>query len=161
MSLNEGQKKQVADWIQQGLKLADIQKKLAAELGVTMTYMEVRFLMDDLKLMPKDVLPPAKPKEIAPTPPAETPVDQPIGTSAEGELAPGGAQVSLTVDKLAHPGALVSGQVTFSDGKTAKWYLDQAGRLGLAAQEKGYRPSEEDLAEFQVLLQHELQKFGY
>ena len=56
---------------------------------------------------------------------------------------------------------MVSGTVTFSDGKTAVWYLDQQGRLGVTPGEQGYRPPEGDVEEFQVLLDRELQKLGY
>jgi hypothetical protein len=48
----------------------------------------------------------------------------------------------------------------FTDGKSAQWYLDQTGRLGLVAKEQGYRPSQEDLAAFQTQLQEELAKLG-
>ena len=41
-------------WIAEGLKLAEIQNRIASELGVQMTYMDVRLLVDDLKLVPKD-----------------------------------------------------------------------------------------------------------
>ena len=59
------------------------------------------------------------------------------------------------------PGAMVSGHVTFSDGKTADWYIDQTGRFGLVPPEPGYRPSQADLAEFQAILDRELAKIGY
>ena len=68
--------------------------------------------------------------------------------------------VSLTVDQLARPGALVSGKVTFSDGKKAEWHLDQFGRLGFVPAQQGYRPSPQDLQEFQLSLQDELQRLG-
>ncbi|HTA31393.1 MAG TPA: hypothetical protein VK731_12955, partial [Candidatus Cybelea sp.] len=69
-------------------------------------------------------------------------------------------KVNVTVDQLARPGALVSGKVKFSDGKTAEWILDQAGRLGLVPAEKGYKPPAADVQEFQMALQQELQKLG-
>ena len=65
MNLSDSHKQQVSAWLEQGLKVADVQKKMAAELGVTMTYMEVRFLLDDLRLNPKD---PEPPKQPAPSP---------------------------------------------------------------------------------------------
>jgi len=72
MSLDDTQRKKVAAWIADGMKLSEIQNRLASELDVRMTYMDVRLLVDDLKLMPKDIDPP---KPIVPvTPPAETPV---------------------------------------------------------------------------------------
>ena len=78
MNLDESQKKTVSAWITDGLKLADIQKRLGTELGVNLTYMEVRMLVDDLKLMPKD---PVLPKVETPVPPPEAPsvAEKPIG----------------------------------------------------------------------------------
>ena len=55
MDLDESQRKKVAEWVAEGLKLSEIQNRLQSELGVRMTYMEVRLLVDDLKLTPKDV----------------------------------------------------------------------------------------------------------
>src|ERR1039457_5743708 len=62
MKLDEAQRQKVVEWIGQGLKLADIQNRLISELHVTMTYMEVRMLVDDLMLTPKDPEP-IKPSE--------------------------------------------------------------------------------------------------
>jgi hypothetical protein len=64
------------------------------------------------------------------------------------------------VDKVTRAGALVSGNVTFSDGQKAGWYLDQMGRLGMAPTEKGYRPSPADVEEFQLALEKELARLG-
>ena len=65
------------------------------------------------------------------------------------------------MDSVVRPGAMISGNVTFSDGKSAGWYLDQMGRLGMAPMEKGYRPSPADVEEFQLALQDELAKKGF
>jgi hypothetical protein len=146
MQLDDTQRQQVADWINEGLKLAEIQKRLETELGLRMTYLEVRLLVDDLKLKPKDPPPPTKP---APKP-----------EDALSPPPPAPGKVNVTVDQLARPGALVSGKVKFSDGKTAEWVLDQAGRLGLVPAEKGYKPPAADVQEFQMALQQELQKLG-
>jgi hypothetical protein len=145
MNLDDTQRRKVADWINEGLKLAEIQKRLESEFGMTMTYLDVRLLVDDLKLKPKD--PPPPPKPAAPLQPAAPPP-----TPASG--------VSVTVDQLTRPGSLVSGKVKFSDGKTAEWLLDQAGRLAVVPAQKGYKPSAEDVQDFQVALQQELQKLG-
>jgi|SRR5579872_5705609 len=154
MNLDEQQRKKVAEWIEQGLKLFDIQKKLESEFGLRLTYLEARMLVDDLNLKPKDPPPPAPPPASAmPTREPEPAAGAPFGQ-------PAGGKVSVTVDQLARPGALVSGKVKFSDGKTAEWFLDQAGRLGLAPTEKGYKPSAADLQSFQMALQGELEKLG-
>ena len=49
MNLDDAQRKKVAEWIAQGLKLSEIQNHLAAELGVRMTYMDVLMLVDDFE----------------------------------------------------------------------------------------------------------------
>jgi len=171
MTLDETQKKKVAGWIEEGLKLSEIQKRLDAELGVRMTYIEVRLLVDDLKLMPKDPAP-VNPVELG-NPPARTdapdedetliPDEEDAGAAplAEGEGPAGTGRVTVAVDKIARPGALVSGGVTFSDGNSAVWYLDQFGRLGLAPKQQGYKPSAADLQTFQVELQNRMAKMGF
>lgn len=161
MTLDETQRKKVAGWIADGMKLSEIQTRLASELGVRMTYMDVRFLVDDLKLTPKDVEPP---KPIAPVAaPAGGPAQKPAnGLKLEETPAPEGSVsgVSVVVDQLTRSGAVVSGKVTFSDGKKADWYIDQTGRLGLAPQEAGYRPPQSDVQQFQIALEAELSKMG-
>jgi len=161
MKLDDAQKRQVAQWVEQGAKIADIQTRIALEFKLTMTYMDVRFLVDDLKLVPKDPEP-AKVPELVP-PPAAPPTMK-VAPVPELEPMPAptvGGNVSVTIDQIARPGALVSGKVTFSDGQSAEWSLDQMGRLGLAAQQKGYRPSQADVQAFQQSLQNELAKMGF
>lgn len=161
MTLDDNQRKKVAQWIADGMKLSEIQNRLASDLGVRMTYMDVRLLVDDLKLVPKDVEPPATPVVPGPaTPPAAAPASIPETPAAPG--APGAAgKVSVSVDQLTRPGAVVSGKVTFTDGNTAEWYIDQTGRLGLAPQQAGYRPPAADLQQFQAALEMELSKLGF
>lgn len=163
MNLTEAQRAAVSQWIEQGLKLSEIQKKLGTEFGLSLTYMDVRFLIDDLKLKVKDAEPPKPTPTVgapAQTPAGSTATAPPLDPLAKDEALPG-SRVSVSVDQLARAGALVSGKVTFSDGKSAEWYLDQQGRLGLAAAEKGYRPPEQDLMDFQTELQNQLAKLGY
>jgi hypothetical protein len=62
------------------------------------------------------------------------------------------AELSVTVDPLAPPGAIACGSVVFSDGTAGKWVLDQMGRLGLSGLPEGYRPPPEDGAQFQAKL---------
>src|SRR6185295_14813137 len=64
MKIDDAQKQQISAWIAEGAKLSDIQKRIGSELGLTMTYMEVRLLVDDLKLVPND---PVRPKDEKPS----------------------------------------------------------------------------------------------
>jgi hypothetical protein len=162
MNLDNAQKQRVTAWIAEGLKLSDIQKRLMTDLGLNLTYMEVRFLVDDLQLTPKDVDRPKPPDAAARAvnagkAAAPAPQKSPL---ASGTPTPG-ASVSVQVDQLTRPGALASGNVTFSDGQSALWYLDQMGRLGLVPKQQGYKPSPADLQSFQSTLENELSKSGY
>lgn len=155
MNLTEDQRQRVTAWILQGAKLSEIQNRLLSEFSIKLTYMEVRFLVDDLKLTPRDPEPPKVPEP----PTAEPKV---IGKEkAAPTSAPGIGKVSIGVDQIARPGAVVSGKVTFSDGQQADWYLDQTGRLGVVPAVQGYKPSATDVQQFQTALQEELQRAGF
>ena len=158
--LTDLQKKQVAAWVGEGLSLAQIQTRIGEEFGVSMTYMDVRFLVDDLDLELRDPVEekPAVPAEKAPdaaSSPADVPADAP---EAEPAPAPAGG-VSLSVDAVQAPGVLASGDVTFSDGVSGKWFCDSRG-LGLEGFPAGYRPPQTDVPEFQKKLALELRKLG-
>ena len=165
MNLDDSQRQTVGKWVEEGLKLSEIQSKLASEFGIRVTYMELRFLLDDLKLKPKDKEPPAAPTLASKPPAPGGPAAKQPQPTAEDELeeepAGAGGGVSVNVDQVTRPGALVSGKVTFSDGQTADWYLDQMGRLGVVAKQQGYKPSQADLMAFQAELQNELARQGY
>lgn len=160
MNLDETQRQTVTKWISEGAKLSEIQNRLLSEFKLKFTYMEVRFLVDDLKLTPKD---PEPPKVVVP--PVAAPAANPAKLSVEKNPAPEGtlsaSAVSVSVDQIAKPGAIVSGKVTFSDGQIADWYLDQTGRLGVVPKQAGYKPSAADVQEFQIALQQEVAKLGY
>lgn len=148
MNLDEAQRKKVSGWIAEGLKLSDIQKRLENEFGLRLTYLEMRLLMNDLQLAPKD--------EERKTAPA-TGTIAPEATPS----APAAGKVSVSLDNVTRAGALVSGKVTFTDGQSAEWFLDQLGRLAFVPKQQGYRPPADDLETFQAELQAQLQKLGY
>jgi len=154
MNLSDEQRQHVTAWIQAGAKLSEVQTRINKEFGLKLTYMETRFLVDDLKLTPKDPEPPKTEKAPALEPQKPPEEKKPLSDAA----APGG--VSVNVDQIARPGAIVSGKVTFSDGQKAEWYLDQMGRLGVIPGQQGYKPSAADVQEFQMALQEQLQRMG-
>lgn len=148
MDLTDSQKAAVAAWVQEGKSLADVQNQLREEFGISLTYMDVRFLVDDLDITVEE---PEEP-EAEDSEAAEAPVEEP-------ELAGG---VHVEVNPVTPPGALVAGTVRFSDGKSLGWQLSAAGQLGLVpGDDPDYRPSPEDVQEFQTQLQEVLQKQGY
>ena len=161
MTLTDLQKETARRWIADGMKLSDFQKRLESEFGLKFTYMEVRMLVDDLKVLPKDPEPPKQPEPVAAAVAAAVPSGQPADAGLLDPAAPiGGKGVQVTVDTVMRPGAMVSGRVVFSDGQGGAWYVDNYGRPGLVPDTKGYRPIAADLQEFQVALEKELVKLG-
>jgi len=139
--LTPEQKDSLKAWAAEGATMSDIQRRLKEEFGHTLTYMDTRFLILDLgiELIEEEKV---VPKE------EEKPAPVPTGF------------VTTTMDTLTLPGALVSGKTTFSDGETAVWMLDQTGRPGLDPDTPGYRPTPEDIKEFQKQLRDLIQKSG-
>lgn len=167
MQLTDAQKQQVSEWIAAGAKLSEIQNRLEQEFEIRMTYMDLRFLVDDLQLTLQD--PPEAEKAAAEVPqPDSGPEAMPLeGAEGGADLGqdsaepPMSGKVNVSVDMLARPGSIVSGKVTFSDGQSAEWYLDQLGRLGMVPAQQGYRPPEADVTEFQLALEKELMQRGF
>lgn len=166
-TLSESQKQAVRAWLHQGLSLPEIQKRLTTELGVHLTYMELKLAVSELDVLPKDrepaVVPELPKTPVAPNANARAAAPK-NATSPSGPAPaappPAPGKVSVTVDQLTRPGALASGQVQFSDGKKAAWYLDEMGRLGMVPPEPGYRPPAADIPAFQAALDRELSRMG-
>lgn len=210
MTLTPEQQQAVATWVAAGDNLSAIQKKLSEQFQVSLTYRDVRFLLDDLNLTLKDAAPkvdtsdvtkaaPASSAGGAAPPPRHSPAekkgffdkakeklglakDDTAGRDASpesselpeedyaddeafaDELPAGGpSSVSVAVDKVTLiPGAVASGSVTFSDGVTGKWIIDQYGRPGFTEiSQPGYRPKPADAQAFMQELSRALQQRGY
>lgn len=164
MSLTEQQKKTVADWAKEGCSLSEIQRRLAKEFNLSMTYMDVRLLVIELGASIKEQPKAAVPADLKAAPQrGQPPTDEEAGIADEFEPEPAGiGGVSVEVDRVVRAGAVVSGTVVFSDGVKATWALDQMGRLALSAgNRKDYRPTQEDAQAFQQAVVRELRKHGY
>lgn len=160
MELSELQKEAVHQWVDKGASLSDVQKRLADEFQISMTYMDVRFLVIDLGADLQDRPERAAPVADVSAAPAASPADAPAsGTVPDATPATGG--VSVDVDMVTKPGTVVSGTVVFTDGESATWSLDRFGRLALAVSTEGYRPPEQDLDFFQQELKAALEKRGF
>jgi len=153
MELTDSQKSAVTGWVQEGRSIAEVQRQLLDEFKISMTYMDVRFLVDDLDIA-----------MVEPEPEEDAPADE-AQPAADAELVDdGGASgVSVEVDAVMRPGSLVSGTAKFSDGKSLGWQLSASGQLGLIPDESDpeYRPADKDLQEFQTQLQEVLQQKGF
>jgi len=153
-SLTDDQVSRLREWAEAGDGVPEIQKKLREEFDLRVTYLETRFLLEDLKieLKPTPEPEPAKPEETG----AEE-ADEESDASADGA----GGGVALTVDSVLRPGAIISGKADFGAGQVATWWLDQMGRLGLDAPDPAFRPSEEQAIAFQNELRKVLRKSGF
>ncbi len=192
MTLTPEQKQAVSQWVAAGDNLSAVQKKLSEQFKLSLTYRDVRFLVDDLNLELKDAAPKvdtsdvtkaaaARPAAQGATPEkkgfldkakeklglgkseADAEIEDEIVDEEFDDLPAAAGGVSVAVDKVTLlPGALASGTVTFSDGVTAKWIVDQYGRPGLTEVSKpGYRPSAADGQAFMQELSAALQKRGF
>lgn len=150
--LSPDQQATVQQWATEGATLNDIQERLKTQFGLNFTYLDLRLLLVDLQVRLKDKPRPAEPI-VAATPPAPE--------TAAQEAAPAGQGVSVRVDEIAIPGSLISGKVTFSDGKTASWFIDQMGRPGMRSPEPGYQPPAGDMPKFQNELDRVLMEAGF
>jgi hypothetical protein len=154
---DDEQKREIARWVADGMGLSDIQKKINDDFAVVMTYMDVRFLVDDLNLTLIDE------EEAVPAEDAAD-ADGLADPAPEGPQDPpsaGGGGVQVELDTVNPPGSMASGSVVFSDGERKSWTVDQFGRLGLSGGSEDYKPSEEDVAEFQKALDSALRGKGF
>jgi hypothetical protein len=111
------------------------------DFGLSVTYMDTRFAVLDLGI------------ELA-----EEKKEEPAPEISETPIPTG--EVTVTMDSIAAPGALVSGKAVFSDGESAIWMLDQAGRPSLDPNTPGYSPNETDILEFQKQLRALIESTG-
>ena len=171
----------MASWVAAGDNLSADPEKAGEQFKLSLTYMDVRFLVDDLNLAQgpgaQGRAPtwqagraagagkegPAREGQGKARPgqgDAEEPPEEP-GRGAEDlrRAAPGRSPFG----RQGHPdsGAIASGTVTFSDGVTGKWIVDNYGRPGLTEISKpGYRPNPADAQAFMQELNLAMQKRG-
>jgi hypothetical protein len=170
MQLTDDQKQAVRQWVKEGAGLSEIQRRLTQEFSISLTYLDVRFLVIELGVSVQEKQASSASTKLGPDKADLEPgaddaelVDEDENPAAEDESwpAPGaGGAVSVDVDRIMKPGSLVSGTVTFSDGVKASWGLDQFGRLAIDAG-KQYRPSQQDVQSFQIELRKVLEKRGF
>jgi len=162
-SLSPEQISQIQAWADDGDGFPEIQKKLRDEFEVRITYLETRFLLEDLKieLKPAPALEPEP--ELEPDPevvPGETGVSDEEIAGEDHSAEDGNVTAKVSIDALLRPGAIISGKVDFGGGHVASWWLDQMGRLGMDPIADGFRPSEAQVLAFQEELRAVVQKSG-
>lgn len=159
MNLTDQQKETVKKWVAEGKGVSEIQRLLSSEFGIDMMYIDVRFLIDDIGAqIPSSGENAADSAQEASPVEAEGPQSGSAGENEAQAENPGESSggVRVTVSPIQRPGAVMSGDVVFSDGGMAEWVLDNSGRLGLNPSTPGYTPPQSDLPEFQQKLREAL-----
>jgi hypothetical protein len=161
MELTDAQKAAITQWIQEGRSLADVQRSLREDFEISITYMDVRFLVDDLDIAVFEEEPEAPALSEAPeVESGEDTTNEPTEAELVDDVSNGA--VTVDVDAIPRPGSLVNGTVVFSDGVSLGWQLSAAGQLGLIpGDDPEYRPSPEDVQSFQSQLEEVLRKKGF
>ena len=132
-------KAKIAELLDKGESLAEIQKILDREYDEKMTFLDLRLIASEIESVDwtkgeEEDEPPADEKQDKKEEPS-------TGTVVE-------------VSRVARPGVMMSGSVKFASGATADWVLDQMGRLGL--ENSVGEPTEDDIQEFQMELQRKV-----
>ncbi|OIO58989.1 MAG: hypothetical protein COZ46_04015 [Verrucomicrobia bacterium CG_4_10_14_3_um_filter_43_23] len=159
MNLTKKQKQQIVEWVKEGNDVSSIQNLIHKNWEISLTHMDVRFIIDDLDLNLEDHAHKSVRAEDVEDHSGHTPIPFP-GVSKEESMDVSGG-VEITVDDVQRPGTILSGAVTFTDGNTCTWQLDELGRLGLIPPYTGYEPHQSDINHFQQLIQAELEKMGF
>jgi hypothetical protein len=149
---NEERKQVVGQLLAKGHTLSQIQDHFHKEKNDPITYMELRLLLSEMpdaklpeKELPKTLLPSAVPTAAS--------------TGAEKE-PPTSAKLSISVDQVPAPGAMLSGYARFASGAKAHWLLDEMGRLGVDPELGSGKPTPQDMQEFTTELRRMLQQTG-
>ncbi len=107
MTLSPEQKQAVSSWVAAGDNLSAVQKKLAEQFKLSLTYRDVRFLVDDLNLALKDPAPKVDASDVSKTPP-------PVG-GGPAAAGPPRAEKKGLIDKLKEKVGLAPGAVEEDD----------------------------------------------
>ncbi len=152
----------IAQELEKGTSLSDIQNLVNEKFNQRMTYMDIRIMASSLDVDWRSLDPNAKKADDTKDSDAATDGNEETDTANDAELpqAEPNAENSGTVvevNPLARPGMMFSGSVKFASGSTAEWYVDSMGRLGLENL-VGEKPTREDVEEFQKELDKVIRK---
>ncbi len=136
-------KKFMAEQLEAGNTLSDVQQMVNEKFKTRFSYMEIRIMAAELENIDWTKNDPV---------PVEKPAEKDADAAAPGASA-GGTVVE--VSKLVRPGAAMSGTVKFASGASATWLLDRSGGLGF--DDVNGEPTEEDTKLFLEELRRVLQ----
>ena len=142
----------VAELLNEGLSLSDIQKKLQDDKDVKMTFLDLRILASELEKVDWS----KQKSDIAASEAAKKAEEDKKKDDKKDKTEAG--KTVIEISRLKRPGSIANGSVKFISGAKAEWILDQTGRLALDKQSG--EPTEEDIQDFQTELQSVLSNGG-
>lgn len=164
-NLTPEQKQLITQWVEDGLDLNAIQKRLNEECALQLTFMDTRFLLLDLGLEIKTAPQKESPAPVSPAmagavPPAASipplPAQQSPLTGApltDNDLPHG--NLDLALDEVTPPGMVVSGKVKFPSGAYGQWFVDSQYRVGIDPSPASPEPTEKDM----MIFEREIERF--
>lgn len=150
------QKQLIFAWVEEGLDLNAIQKRLNDECDLRLTFMDTRFLILDLGLEIKS--PEKKPTPAATDTAAMAATTSPAAatlanTELEDTLPNGNLELSL--DDVIPEGMAVTGKVKFPSGAHGSWFMDNQYRIGIDPAPASPEPTEKDM----TIFEREIERF--
>jgi hypothetical protein len=146
----------IAQELEKGSSLSDIQNMVNEKFSMKMTYMDIRIMASTLDVDWRSLDPNAKtetPEEAA----DENSAGEDVLPEAAAENTVADSDTVVDVNPIARPGMMFSGSVKFASGSTADWYVDNMGRLGVENL-VGDKPDQNDVEKFQIELDKVLRK---
>lgn len=150
----------IAQELEKGTSLSDIQNEVNEKFNQRMTYMDIRILASSLDVDWRSLDPnAAKTEENVADKTGESDVtaEDPSTADAGENPEPTDGATVVDVSPIARPGMMFSGSVKFASGSTADWYVDNMGRLGLENL-VGDKPTQSDIEQFQIELDKAVRK---
>jgi len=152
-------KKYIAELLNKGVSLSDIQKQLHSEKGVTMTFLDLRLMVSEIENIDWSKQQTEEKSEELKKDDTQNGAlmdeeDELMDDNDEDGV--GSSTTVVEISKLTRPGTIANGSVKFASGVKANWMIDQLGRLGL--DKTTGEPTPQDIKEFQTELQKVLSR---
>jgi len=145
----------IAEKLNEGYSLGEVQKYLAEEYDLNLTYLDLRLIAAELDVDWKQ----QQDEQTVTENSSGSILDETQQTepgAEEGAQETGGSGTQVSVDKVTRPDAVMSGTVTFASGAQAKWFIDHSHQLSLSPEADSEKPTQDDIVEFQQELQRVL-----
>lgn len=144
-------KKYVAELLNEGVSLSEIQKRLQSEKNIKITFLDLRLMVSEIGNIDWSKQQSEKEPEAEKIKPEKEALTDEKSKTIESDNGDAAARTIVEVSRLTRPGTVANGSVKFASGVKADWMIDQYGRLGL--NKSTGEPTPEDVKEFQIELQ--------